>query len=192
MCSGEAWGVLAPVGGPIVQVASVHRRHRNCMATTALGWPPRLAAGWAPAAAIPVMGALVPTLRVAVGFVGGLLVDASPQAAQVQVGIAIQELASTQLLQSWEGHMPPSAMLSLRAKGAFAPPIARSAELPEPTVASTATRGLRVSGDAVPLWAPPLGWWGIDFLGCLGNHLVQGRAQGGYRTLRPLWQRPHI
>ena len=44
----------------------------------------------------------------------------------------------------------------------------------------------------MPLWAPPLGWWWIDFLGCLGNHLVQGRAQGGYRTLRPPWQRPHI
>ena len=103
MCGGEVWGVLAPVGGAIVQVASVHRRHRNLMATTASGWTPRLAAGWAPTAAILMVGTLVPTFRVAVGFVASLLVDASAQAEQIQVGEAIQEFAAAHFFQKWEG-----------------------------------------------------------------------------------------
>ena len=98
----------------------------------------------------------MPTLRVTVGFIGRLLENAILQAVEVQVGVAIGELRVTHLSKSWEGDMPgpawfvgPSQLL-LEAKGAFAPPVAWPTELPEPTVAFSATAGLRVFWDGVP------------------------------------------
>ena len=144
----------------------------------------------------------MPTLRVTVGFIGPRLANAILQALEFQVGVAIGELRIAHFPKLWEGNMPGPAwlvgppQLLLGAEGAFAPPVTWPTKLPEPTVAFSATAGLWVFGDGVPTPGfPPLRgpirdrWWGwyLVGLGCLGKHLVQGRAQGGYRTLRPLW-----